>query len=77
MPGLESLGKLLISLGVFLALLGLLFIFGQKLPFLGRLPGDISLQKGNLSFLFPLGTCLLLSAGLTVLLNIIIRLLGK
>jgi len=73
----ESAGKLLIVSGVFLTVLGLLLIFGQKVPFLGRLPGDIFMEKGNFRFLFPLATCLLLSAVLTIVLNLIIRLFGK
>lgn len=77
MPSTESLGKFLLVAGVFLALLGILLVFGQKLPFLGRLPGDISVQNEKIRFFFPLGTSLVLSLLLTLLFNIIARLLGK
>ena len=77
MPSFDSLGKFLILGGVFLALLGLLLVFGQKIPFLGRLPGDIYWQNEKFRFFFPLGTSLLLSAVLTILLNFILRLFGR
>ena len=77
MPSFESMGKLLILAGAFLAIFGLLLLFGHKIPFLGRLPGDIFIQKENVRFLFPLGTSLILSLVLTILLNLVIRLFGK
>ena len=77
MPSFESLGKLLLLGGAFLAILGLLLLFGHKIPFLGRLPGDISIQSENVRFFFPLGTSLVLSIVLTIILNLVIRLFGK
>ena len=77
MPGFESLGKLLVLFGVFIVLLGLLLAFWGKAPFLGRLPGDILVQKGDVRFFFPLVTCLLLSAVLTILVNFLLRMLGR
>jgi len=71
----ESMGKLLILIGVFLVLFGVLFTFGQRLPFLGRLPGDIFIQKDGFSFFFPLATSLVISLILTILVNLIFRLL--
>ncbi len=77
MPNLESMGKFLLLAGIFLAVLGLLLVFSQKLPFLGRLPGDISIGGDKVKFFFPLGTSLLLSLLLTILVNIVVRLLNK
>ena len=77
MPGFESAGKLLILAAVFLGLLGLLMVFWHRIPLLGKLPGDIFLQKGNFQFFFLLATCLVLSVILTVLINFAIRLFGK
>lgn len=57
-----SIGKLLIVTGLVLIAAGLLFTFGGKIPFLGRLPGDIRIQRENFSFYFPLTTCILISA---------------
>lgn len=63
-----ALGKLLMLCGLGLLLLGALLTFGDKLGWLGRLPGDIRIERGNFSFYFPLGSCLLLSAVLSLLL---------
>jgi hypothetical protein len=61
------MGRLLIALGIFLVLLGLLFTIGEKLPLrLGRLPGDIYVRGKHTSFYFPVVTCLLLSVVLSV-----------
>lgn len=48
----------------------------QRLP-LGRLPGDIHIQSGNFTLVFPLATSILLSIVLTILLNLLIRLINK
>jgi len=66
-------GKFLILLGLVLLVVGLLLNFGPKIPWLGRLPGDIHIVRENFSFHFPLGTCLLLSALLSVLLWLLRR----
>ena len=69
--------RLLILAGVFLGQLGLLMVFWHRIPLLGKLPGDIFVQKGNLQFLFPLTTCLVLSVILTVLIYFAIGLFAK
>jgi hypothetical protein len=63
---MPALGKLLIISGLILIGFGLLFYFFAKVPFLGRLPGDIYIQKKNFSLYFPLATCLLLSVLLSL-----------
>lgn len=68
-----ALGKLLMLCGLGLLLLGALMTFGDKLGWLGRLPGDIRIERGNFSFYFPLGSCLLLSAVLSLLLWLLRR----
>ena len=55
------LGKLLILLGAILIVSGILLSFAGKLPFLGRLPGDIRIERNNFSFFFPITTCILIS----------------
>lgn len=67
------LGKSLAVLGLFCLLLGLLLWFGPTIPWLGRFPGDIRIQGERFSFYFPLLTCLIVSAALTILLNILLR----
>jgi len=60
-------GKLLIIIGLTLAACGAWWLWGGKIPLLGRLPGDIRIEKENFSFYFPLGTCLLISLILSLL----------
>jgi len=72
MDSARELGKLLLVAGVFLAAAGALLTLGGKLPFrLGRLPGDIAYQGRHGLFYFPIVTCLILSAALTLLFWII------
>ncbi len=66
MSGWDVLGKFFVIAGLLLvALGGLMFLVG-KVPFLGRLPGDIVIVRENFRFYFPLTTCLLLSALVTL-----------
>ncbi len=58
---MSEIGKTLIIFGLILVGVGLLFSFMHKVPFLGRLPGDIYIQKKNFSFYFPLATSVLVS----------------
>jgi hypothetical protein len=67
MLGFGALGKLLILLGVFVILIGLLLLFGEKIPWIGRLPGDFLIRKKNFTFYFPLTTSILISIILTLL----------
>ncbi|MEO8098679.1 MAG: DUF2905 domain-containing protein [Acidobacteriota bacterium] len=68
------MGRTLIIAGVFLLALGLLITLGDKLPLrLGRLPGDIRVEGKNGGFYFPVVTCLVLSA----LLSLVMWLFGK
>ena len=64
---MEQMGRLLLVMGAVLALLGIVFLFGPKLPFrFGRLPLDFHYQRDNFSFYFPLGTSILLSVLLSL-----------
>ena len=74
MTGLDSLGRMLMLLGGVLVLLGLLLVLAPKLPFLSRIPGDMVLRRGELTIYFPIVTMLLVSVGLTIVLNVILRL---
>ena len=70
---MPDLGKLLIIVGGFTVIVGLFLALGLRIPFLGKLPGDISVDRGNVHFYFPIVTCLLLSLVLTLLLNLFFR----
>jgi len=63
----NDLGRLLIVLGVVIAMLGVVIVMVGRVPWLGRLPGDIHVERGNWSFHFPIVTSLLLSLVLTLL----------
>ena len=67
MFGLGALGKMLILLGVFIILIGLFLVLGDKIPWVGRLPGDIIIKKEKVTFYFPLTTSILISIILTLL----------
>ena len=79
MSGFEAMGKMLVFMGLLVVVIGLLLIFIPKLkvPFLGKLPGDIIIQRERFSFYFPIVTCIVISILLTIVLNVVIRLLGR
>jgi hypothetical protein len=64
----NDLGRVLIISGLLLVGIGLFVTFGGKFDFLGKLPGDIRIERENFSFFFPLGTCLLISLLLSLFL---------
>ena len=65
---LEHFGKLLIGLGAVLIIVGIILILSPKIPYLGRLPGDIFIQRKNFTFYFPLATSLIISILISLLL---------
>jgi hypothetical protein len=64
----QYLGKLLIIFGLIIIIVGVILFFSHKIPWIGKLPGDIIIQRKNLTFYFPLGTSILISLILTFLL---------
>jgi len=70
---LPQLGKLLMLLGVLLVVAGILLIFIDRIPFLGKLPGDIVYRKSNFSLYIPIVTMLVISILLTIILNLFRR----
>ncbi len=70
---MQQVAKFLIFTGLIIVLFGLILLFAHKIPYLGRLPGDIIIQRKNFTFYFPLVTCLILSVVLTIILNLIFR----
>ncbi len=67
---MSDLARLLIIAGVLLAVVGVVLLLAPKIPWLGKLPGDFTWQRGNFTFYFPLGTCLLISIILTLLISL-------
>ena len=74
---LVGLGKILLIFGGVIIVVGLLLVFSQHIPFLGKLPGDIFFKKDNFSFYFPIVTFLIISIVLTIIINVIIHFLNK
>ncbi len=70
MPGL---GKLLVTAGIILVLAGIVVSVAGRIPWLGRLPGDILIRRENFTFYFPLTSSLLVSALVSLLLYLLRR----
>ena len=68
-----DIGKLLIVFGVLIAVAGVVLVLVGRVPWLGRLPGDVLIRRGNWTFYFPLATSLLLS----VVLSLLIWMIGR
>jgi hypothetical protein len=60
------LGKMLILVGVFIILVGIFLVLGEKIPWIGRLPGDIIIRKKNFTLYFPIVTSIIISILLTL-----------
>jgi len=74
---MTGIGKILIIVGGVIIIVGLIFLFSPNIPFLGKLPGDITIKKDGGSFYFPVVTFLIISIVLTILINIILRFISK
>ncbi len=70
---MEPLGKSLVLIGISILLIGLLMWGVSSLPYIGRLPGDIYVRRGNFTFYFPLATCILISIIATILFSLMRR----
>ena len=66
-----SFGKLLVVFGCVIVGIGVLMMFVDKLPFIGKLPGDINIKKDNFQFYFPLTTSIIISIVLSAILWLI------
>ena len=64
---MQEIGKTLIIFGIILLGVGLLLTFFNKIPYLGKLPGDIFIKKDNFTFYFPLATSILISTILSLI----------
>jgi hypothetical protein len=71
--GMQGIGWALVVLGVVLVVVGLVIVAGDRIPILGHLPGDIVIQRENVTIFIPLGTMLVISVVVSVVLALINR----
>jgi hypothetical protein len=64
------IGKMLIIAGIIIVAVGVLLIFADKIPYLGRLPGDIYIKRDTFSFYFPITTSIIISIILTIIFSL-------
>jgi len=69
----SAMGKILIIMGLIIVVIGVLMILGPRIPFIGRLPGDIYVRRENFVFYFPITTSILIS----IILSLILFLIGR
>lgn len=72
-PDMHQLGKSLIVIGLMIAAAGGLMLVMERIPGIGRLPGDIVIERKNFSFYFPVGTSILIS----IILSLVMWLFGR
>jgi hypothetical protein len=75
--GSDFIGKVLLIAGGLIIVLGLVFLFAGRIPFLGKLPGDIFFEKGRFSFYFPIMTCIFASAVLSLISGLVLWLMHR
>lgn len=76
-PGLSDIGRLIVLMGIVLVVVGLVVVFAGRLPWFGRLPGDIAIERDGFSCFIPIATMIVVSIVLTIVLNLIARILGR
>ncbi|MFC2050540.1 DUF2905 domain-containing protein [Chloroflexota bacterium] len=74
---MEGIGKILLIVGGIIVILGLILVFSQHIPFLGKLPGDIFVKRDGFSLYFPVVTFLVLSILITIIVNVILYFLKR
>ncbi|MBI4301085.1 MAG: DUF2905 domain-containing protein [Chloroflexi bacterium] len=70
---MDAVGKLLLGVGAFLVLLGLLIIFKDRIPYVGRLPGDIVIRGKGFTLYFPLATAIIISMIVSIIFSLLWR----
>ena len=74
---MKTIGSSIILMGIAFIIIGVIVMFHDKIPFLGKMPGDISIKGKNTSFYFPIVTCIVISIILTILLNLFSKFFRK
>ena len=71
--GVDSVGRILVVVGAVILITGLVMILGPRIPILGNLPGDIRIERENVTIFIPLGTMLVVSVVVSVVLALLNR----
>lgn len=71
----STIARLLIAIGVVVLVIGIVILIWPKLPMLGRLPGDITIQRDGFRLFIPIATSIVISVVLTIVVNVVLRLL--
>lgn len=74
---MQSVGQFILLVGVLLAVLGLILVVVDRIPFLGKLPGDVHIKRENFQLYFPITTSAVLSLAITILLWLISHFKGR
>ncbi len=74
---MQAIGKGLIVVGALVVILGLALMFSDKIPFLGKLPGDLSIKRGNFQLYVPITTSIVLSLVLSLILWVLAQFKGR
>jgi len=74
---MQTMGKMLVVFGVVIACAGLALMFFDKIPFLGKLPGDINIKRQNFQFYFPITSSTIISVVISVILWLFSQFKGK
>lgn len=77
MPELPELGRTLVVLGAIVLVVGLVLMFADRIPLLGRLPGDFVIRREGLTCAVPIATSIVLSILLTIVLNVLSRISNR
>lgn len=67
---MQGIGRLLVISGLALVIVGLVFMFGDRIPYAGKLPGDIFIKRERVSFYFPITACIIVSIIVSILFSI-------
>jgi hypothetical protein len=69
----HQLGRFIIIIGIILVVFGIFLMYIKNIPFIGKLPGDIFIQKKNFSFYFPIASSILISIIISLILYLIMK----
>ena len=74
---MKAIGITFLASGIIFVAIGLAFLFADKVPWIGNLPGDFHFKSKSMKFHIPLMSCLLISLVLTIVVNVVLRIFGK